>query len=418
MRNLRFIGLALIVVLLLSIGGAVTAQDPVVLQVWTGSSSPAENEFKETQVAEFEAANPGIDVELLISPDYGTQIQAAFASGDYPDVFTVGQFDFPSLAQSGVLGQAGDNIVEPDDVYPSLLAAFTDADGNVYCVPKDFSTLALYYNTDIFDAAEVDYPTSEWTWDDMYAAAEAITEAGLTTEDGSAIVGFSAQVDRNRWMAFFYANGAAVFNEDGEVVVNSPEAVEALEFYASFVVDEIGAIPADLGGSGWNGEAFGRGYAAMTVEGNWAIGYLRNDFPEVNWGVAEIPLAPNGGRGTLTFTECWAVGGNSEHAEEAWALVNFLTGPEAAQLVATAGFGVMPARISAAEAWLESFGEEFAPFVLGAEYAVAPVFPVGFGDFTTAIDEGTTAVLTAGEDVQDVLDEAAEIAEEILAEMD
>ncbi|MBL8121065.1 MAG: extracellular solute-binding protein, partial [Anaerolineae bacterium] len=95
MRN-RFVALALVLVVILSVSGLVAAQDPVVLRVWTGSSSPAENAFKEAQFAAFEEANPNIDLEVLISPDYGTQIQAAFASGNYPEVFTVGQFDFPS----------------------------------------------------------------------------------------------------------------------------------------------------------------------------------------------------------------------------------------------------------------------------------------------------------------------------------
>jgi multiple sugar transport system substrate-binding protein len=346
----KLLGLGLVVVLALTMSGIAVAQDVVVLQVWTGSSSPVENEAKEAQVADFEAANPGIDVELLISPDYGTQIQAAFASGDYPDVFTVGQFEFPSLADSGVLLPAGDRIEAPDDLYPGLVAAFTDADGNTYCVPKDFSTLALLYNTDHFDAAGVAYPTSEWTWDDMAAAAATISE------NVEGVTGLSAAADHNRWMAFFYGNGASLFDESGAVVVNSPEGVAALDFYGSFIANGTGAVPSDLDGSGWNGEAFGRGLAAMTIEGNWAIGYLQNDFPDLNWGVAEIPLSPSGVRGTLTFTECWAVGATTEHPDEAWALVNALTGVDGAMDVATAGFGVMPARPSAATTWLETRG--------------------------------------------------------------
>lgn len=416
MRTHRFVALALLAVLALSFGGMAAAQDPVVLQVWTSSSSPAENEFKEAQFAAFEEANPNIDLEVLISPDYGTQIQAAFASGDYPDVFTVGQFDTASLVDSGLLMPAEDRIVEQDDIYPGLLQAFT-VDGAVYCPPKDFSTLAVYYNTDHFDAAGLEYPTADWTWEDMYAAAQAITEADITTEDGSEVVGFSAGADRNRWLAFLYANGGALTDEEGNVTWNSPEAVEALEYYASFVNDGIGDIPSNLGGAGWNGEAFGRGLAAMTVEGNWAIGYLETDFPELNWGVVEIPVAPSGGRGTLTFTECWAVGANTEHPDEAWALVNALTGPEGAAAVAEAGFGVMPARASAAEAWLSTRGEEFAAFVNGAEYAVAPIFPFGFGDFTTAVDEGTVDVLNGDADAQEAMDEAAEIATELFEEM-
>jgi len=408
MLNKRLMSLLLVVALLAV--GSVFAQEgeAVTLEIWSGSSSPVENEALEAQIAAFEEANPDIDVELLISPDYGAQIQTALASDEYPDVFMVGQFEFPNFVDSGVLMPAEDRIEEPDDIYPGLLSAFTDAEGTVYCPPKDFSTLALFYNKDMFDEAGVEYPTAEWTWEDMHAAAEA-----LTTDE---VAGFSAAADHNRWLAFFDANGGQFVDEEGAVVFNSEAAAEALNFYASFTADEIGATPGDLG-AGWNGEAFGRGLAAMTVEGNWAIGYLQTDFPELNWGVVEIPTAPNGEKGTLTFTVCWAVGANTEHPDEAWQLVNFLTGTEGAMTVAEAGFGVMPARMSASEAWLTSRGEEFAPFVTGGEYAWAPVFPVGFNDFVEALTQGTVDVMAGDEDAQDVLDEAAEIAQEIYDEM-
>lgn len=427
MRNTRIAALVLMLALLAFIGSSISvvAQDATatpeptprptvnpektVVELWTGSSSPAENTALEEMVAAYEEANPSIDVDLLISPDYGTQIQSALSSGDYPDVFAVGQFEFPTFVDSDVLMPADGRIVDQDDIYPGLLAAFTDADGTVYCPPKDFSTLGLLYNKDAFDTAGLDYPTAEWTWDDFRAAAEA-----LTTED---MVGFSAAPDRNRWLALYAANaGAGLTDADGNSVINSAGAVEALDFYAGLVRDGFGATPSDLE-SGWNGEAFGRGRAAMTIEGNWAIGYLESDFPELNWGVAELPTAPSGNKGTLTFTVCWGVGANTDNPDEAWSLVNFLTGPEGAMMVAESGFGVLPARISAADAWLSTRGEEFAPFVIGGDYAWAPVFAVGFGDLSDAIDQGTVDVIAGDAEAQEALDEAAEIAQEIMEEM-
>jgi multiple sugar transport system substrate-binding protein len=406
--------------LLMAVGiSAVGAQDPIVVRVWSGASSPVENEYKEAQFAAFEEANPGIDLDVLIAPDYDTQIAAAFAGNNYPEVFTVGQFAFPSYADSGLIMPAGDRIVEADDIYPSLQAAFSDAEGNPYCVPKDFSTLALYYNVDHFAAAGIDAPTNEWTWDDMAAAAQAITDADIVVNDIE-VLGLSAAADRNRWMAFFWGNGGRLFNDAGEVVFGSPEAIASLDFYGSFVANGTGDVPANLGGAGWNGEAFGRGYAAMTIEGNWALGYLRNDFPDLNWGVVEIPTAPSGNKGTLTFTECWAVSAaaaeNAELADAAWTLVNFLTGPEEAQASGEQGFGPMPARASAAGGWLEAQGEVGAPFVAGAAYAWAPVFPLGYGDFTTVVDEGTVDVMNGDATAEEVMTEAAEIAAEIQAE--
>jgi len=415
MRNNRFVvGAALIAAL--SFGGVVAAQEMVTLQVWTGSSSPAEKVSKEAQFAAFQEANPNIELEVLISPDYGTQVQAAFASGDYPDVFTVGQFDLASLVDSGLVMPADGRIEAEGEIFPSLLSAFS-VDGAVYCPPKDFSTLAVLYNKDYFAAAGLEEPTAEWTWADMAAAAQAVTDADIMTANGVDVLGISTAADRNRWLGFLYGNGANLMDAESNVTWNTPEAVEALEYYASFINNGTGAIPANLGGAGWNGEAFGRGLAAMTIEGNWAIGYLETDFPELNWGVVELPVSPNGGRGTLTFTECWAVGANTEYPEQAWALVNALTGTDGAMTVATSGFGVMPARSGAVDSWLETRGAEYAAFVNGAEYAVAPVFPSGFGDFTAAVDAGTVDVMNGDATAQEAMDDAAAIATEIHDEM-
>ena len=404
---------AVTVIALLAIIASVTVaqDDPIVVRVWTGSSSPVENEFKEAQVAAFEEANPGIDIELLISPDYGTQIRASFASGDYPEVFTVGQFDFPTWQADGLLAVGTDQIENPDDIYPGLRDAFS-ADGELYCPAKDFSNLALLYNIDAFEAAGIDLPSEEWTWDDMFAAAEA-----TTTDD---TVGFSAAADKFRWMAFFYANGAEIYSMQMEKLLSiAKHQLNHLAFYYSFVEQGFGALPGDLN-AGWNGEAFGQGSAAMTIEGNWAIGYLNDTFPDLNWGVAELPIAPSGERGTLTFAECWAVSARAEGevAEAAWIVANYFTNEAGATQVAEAGFGVMPARASVGDLWLETVGEEYGAFVAGADYAVAPIFPLGFADFDAAANEATSLVMTGEEDVADALEEAADVAREIQEEME
>jgi multiple sugar transport system substrate-binding protein len=408
LKNRIVLSVTALSVMLGIVGGAM-AQDTTVVRLWLGSSSPVENEFVEARVAAFEEANPTIDVDLLISPDYGTAIQNAFASGDYPEVFTVGQFEFPAYVDSGVLADGTGKIEDPEGIYPSLLNAFTK-DGVSYCAPKDYSTLALYYNKAQFDAAGLEYPTSEWTWDDLRAAAEALT--------GEETVGFSAADDPNRWLALFYANGGSLFDAEGNVVFNSAEGVAALDFYASLVKDGFAKTPSALD-TGWNGEAFGTGKAAMTIEGNWALGYLDETYPETMYGVAEIPTAPSGNKGTLTFTVCLAVSAAAEGAvaDAAWLLANFMTNEAGQQAVSDAGFGVMPARPAVADAWLEAKGDNGTPFITGAEYAVAPVWPLGFGDFNDVIAKGSGSVLDGSVSAQELLDEAAEVAAEIAAEM-
>jgi multiple sugar transport system substrate-binding protein len=167
---------------------------------------------------------------------------------------------------------------------------------------------------------------------------------------------------------------------------------------------------------GLAGEAFGNGSVAMTMEGNWIIQYLIDTFPDLNWGVAEVPAGP-ATKATLTFSECYGVGADNEHPEESWALVNFLTGPEGAQRVAEGGFGPMPPRMSAADAWLESRGEEFEPFVAGGEYAVAPITPPNFQEFRDTLGNSIQEVFAGNATSEDAINDAHDVSDELMAEM-
>jgi multiple sugar transport system substrate-binding protein len=403
--------LALVLLLALSVSGLATAQDEVNLTLAGWSSSDAENEALQNQVNAFMEANPGVTVELSLSPSYNETMQTAFASGDYPEVFYVDSSRLPDWAEAGVVAPAGDNIEEMDDIYPSLLEVFT-YNGTLYCAPKDFSTMTLQYNKDLFDAAGVEYPTGDWTWEDMRAAAEKLTG---TNADGQSVLGLVTPPNLERWMPFMYQAGGALFDAEGNPTVDSPEALEALNFYINLVNDGY-AGPQSAVDAGWGGEAFGNGRVAMAMEGNWVINYLKEQFPDLNWGVAPLPAGP-AGKATMAFTVCYGVAANAEGAtaDAAWALVNFLTGKEGAQMVAETSFGVMPGRISAGAAWIERFGEDMSAFVEGADYAYKWQLPVGFQEFIDAFNASLQQAFEGQVLPEDVLADSQAVAEEILA---
>ncbi len=387
------------------------AQDTVDITLMGWSSSTAENDALMAMVDAFMEANPDINVDVQLVPEYDTTIQAAFASGDPPNVFYVDSSKLPDWAEAGVLAPGNDLIEDQDDIYPSLVDAFT-YNGDFYCPPKDFSVMALQYNKDMFDAAGLDYPTPDWTWDDLRAAAEALTGED---EEGNQVLGLVTPPNFERWLPFLYQAGGSVLNEDWtEVTLDSDEAREALEFYVNLVLDGY-AGPPSMVDAGWGGEAFGQGRVAMAMEGNWVIQYLLDQFPDLNWGVSELPTHPDGTRATMVFTVCYGVAAENQHPDESWRLVNFLTGREGAMMVAEAGFGVMPARMSAADAWLEARGEEFEPFVAGAEYAHKWQFPVGFGDVFDTFNADLQQAFLGDLLPEDVILDTVEVAEEVLA---
>lgn len=375
----------------------------LVLMGW--SSSDAENARLQQMVDNFNAANPDLNVTLSQVPDYDTKLQVSMAGGSPPDVFYVDSFKFYDLQQAGALEPLGDRIEGADDFYPNLAAAFT-ADGTLYCAPKDFSTLALIYNKKMFADAGVAEPTADWTWDDLRSAAEALTDA----EQG--VYGISWNPDLARWLAFLYQAGGGITSADmSTMTLNTEAAKTAMDFYVNMVKDGFAAQAADLD-SGWPGEAFGRGRAAMVVEGNWIVPFLSDQYPDIEFGVAELPAGP-GGKATLTFTVCYAVAANGQHKDAAVRLVNYLAGPEGMKAWTDLGLA-MPTRKSLEAGWLEQY-PDLEPFVRGAEYAHPWQFRAGFAEVMDTINAGMQQAFAGSQTTQGVLDEGQTVGEEVMS---
>lgn len=387
--------------------GEAPAGDVVELQLMGWASSEAENTRLQAVVDTFNDMHDDISVNLNLVPDYDTKLQTSLAGGSPPDVFYVDSFKLPDLVAAGAIEPAEGRVENPDDFYSSLRDAFT-IDDTFYCPPKDFSTLGLQYNKDMFDAAGLEYPTADWTWDDLRVAAEQ-----LTNED-EGVYGMVINPDFARWIAFLYQADGSVTNEAfTEMTINSPEALEALEFYIGMVDDGIADQPSQLD-SGWNGEAFGKGRAAMAMEGNWIVPFLADQFPDLNYGVTQLPAGP-GGEATMAFTVCYAVpaGIDAARQDAAFELVNFLTGPEGMKQWTDLGLA-MPTRESLRDGWLEQF-PELEPFLNGAEYARPWQFRPGFQDVLDTINDGLQQAFTGTALPEDVLQNAQEVGEEVLA---
>jgi multiple sugar transport system substrate-binding protein len=381
------------------------ASGAVTLQLMGWASSDAENVRLQEVVDGWNAANPDIQVKLNLVPDYDTKLQTSLAGGAPPDVFYVDSFKLPDLVAAGALLPIGDSMTEVDDFYPSLREAFT-VDGTFYCPPKDFSTLGLEYNTDLFDAAGLEYPTAEWTWDDLRAAAEALTDKD------AGVVGLTINPDFARWIAFLYQSGGEVANADFTAMeLNSPEALAAMEFYVGLVRDGYAAPASDLD-SGWPGEAFGKGLAAMTVEGNWIVPFLKDQFPDLKYGLVELPAGP-AGKATMAFTVCYGVAADGKNTEAATKVVDYLTGPEGMKAWTDLGLA-MPTRTSLRDGWLAQFSD-LEPMLNGADYARKWQFRPGFQDVLDTMNAGLQEAFTGGKTAQGVLDEAQAVGEQVLA---
>jgi multiple sugar transport system substrate-binding protein len=239
----------------------------------------------------------------------------------------------------------------------------------------------------------------------MRAAAEQLTDAD------AGVYGLVLPADMARWIAFLYQAGGTVTNEDfTAMTLDSPEALEATDFYVNMVLDGIAAQPSDLD-SGWPGEAFGKGVAAMALEGNWIVPFLNDQFPDLNWGVTEMPAGP-GGDATMAFTVCYGVAADAPNPEESIALANWLTGAEG--MAQWTGLGLaMPTRASLSEDWLAQF-PDLEPFLAGAEYAHPWQFRPGFADVMNAFNSGLQQAFTGVYTSDQVLSDTQEAGTDVL----
>ncbi len=387
--------------------------DAVKLKYWI-AASPEETKAVQAQVDAFQKANPDITVEVTAPPEYDTQLQQAFASNDYPDVFYVGQSKLAEYAKAGVLAvPSKDNLTNVEGLYPSLHDTFV-YNGKFYCPAKDFSVLALEYNKDAFDKAGVAYPTDKWTWDDLLNATKK-----LSSKDMAGLI-FNADLDR--WYSLYVQAGGKLYDDKGNFTLDKDAATAAFKFFQD--LHTAGAKSSTDVGAGWPGEAFGQKKGAMTLEGNWIISYMLNNFPDIKWGAAPLPMGKQ--KGTLTFTVCLAVGANTKHATEAWKLVNFLTSDAGAKMVAETGFGPMPSRSSGADLFNNSWEKRsdktgfdwktVGAYPTSGSFAVAPITPAGYQLYRDELNKTLQALLDGKKTPDAAYTDISKVITELAAE--
>lgn len=357
-----------------------------------GRSSDAEEALLQETLDAFGEKYPNITVIYEPVPaDYATVMAAQFSAGDPPDLFYVGATgEAAPWIEQDLLEPLGPYIegnpeIGLDQFYSRLLAPF-QRDGETYGLPKDASPLVLFYNPEMLDAAGVTPPTN---WEELSSAAEALTDGDVT--------GLCLGAEIQRWGAFIYQNGGAIYNEDNtEMVLDSPETVAALDYLLG--LHEAGALqtPAEIGAT-WCGEAYGNGLAAMTMEGNWMVSAMDNDFPDTPYEMAELPQGEQ--QGNLAFTVAYSIGVDSPNKDTAWVLLQYLSGQEGMAKWTSLGLA-LPARADVDPA------EGRDALVAGLEYATAYGFPSEWIPVQDAFNNKLTEVLDSGGTGQEIVDAA------------
>jgi multiple sugar transport system substrate-binding protein len=302
--------------------------------VFSGWGDETEQQIYRDSIDRFAEVCPDVTVDFQPIPaDFQTKMKAAMAGGAAADVFYVDDQLMTAFAPTGQIVPLDDYMAEygtgRDDFIPALLSIFT-LDGQTYALPKDWGTLGLVYLPEAFSAAGIDEPTADWGWDELKAAAEAISATG---EYG----GFCQNADWARFAPWAFGNGGAYTSDDFTTALASSDEVKEAAQYIADMHDDGSLVSAADVGAGWCGEAIGKELVGFTYEGGWMVNYMRNDFPDVNWVAVELPSGPVD-KADVIFTNGIGVNAASSYPRAAAAFAIFVTSAENQGEIVKTGF--------------------------------------------------------------------------------
>jgi multiple sugar transport system substrate-binding protein len=348
-------------------------------------------------------ADQGITVTYEpLEGDYNAALFNALSAGTAADLFYVPGETAPAIVATGkVLPLDGE--AELDSFIESLLDVYT-IDGKVYGIPKDFNTLALFYNTDLFDEAGVDYPDVDDTWEEFAEKLRGVS----ALEEG--VYGACLPTTYDRFGAFAFGAGWQPPGVAESVDFSDDAMRQAVEWYTGLIREGAAVVPADVG-QGWTGGCLATEDVGVAVEGAWIIGFLRNEAPNLRYGATFLPIGPSGERGNFIYSVAYAVNADSPHREEALAVLEALTSPEAQQWVLEEGLAI-PSRSDLANNpfFSQDTAEAQANRVVFEGAEQGNVYGYQFGvlgtDFMNPINDALSAIVTDEADVEQALMEA------------
>ena len=270
----------------------------------------------------FLADNPDASVEVTAVPWDGAhdRIATAIAAGETPDVSLIGTTWMGEFAETGGLDPTPEGLVDESEFFEGPWGS-TVVDDTSYGVPWYVETRVLYYRTDLAEQAGLEPPTN---WDDLKAFVQGLQDAGA--EHGIYLQPAQAGTWQT-FMPFAWQNGAEL-TDGSEYTLDSPEMVEALEYYKSYFDEGLSQnTPIDPGGLEQN---FVAGRVGSFISGPWHVGLVREVGGAAIEGKFDVVTLPGkedgigtsfvGGGNLAVFTD-------SDNRDSAWKYVQYLTDP-------------------------------------------------------------------------------------------
>jgi multiple sugar transport system substrate-binding protein len=348
-----FLGIIPIFVLSLVLAGCGAKEDTSGKKVirYFQFATPSQLETTRKIVKRFEELHPDIKVIVEYSDwsGYWSKLQIEVAGGGVPDVWLMSGAYFFKFVENGQLLDLQpyidkDATIDMKDYYPLLVDLFKYK-GHIYGMPRDFNTVALYYNKKLFDKFGVAYPTGDWTWEDFREAAIKLTK---DVDNDGRIDYYGCELSANIescWANFVWQNGGEILNkEKTRCMLDQPEAIEAIQFLHDLIwKDKVALSPIEAESFGWKG-GFVLGRVAMVPQGSWFLQEYRK-YKDLDFEVEHLPKQKK--RAASANGLCHVIYAKTKVPDEAWELVKFFSQEEAQKELADTGAAI-PAMVRVA----------------------------------------------------------------------
>ena len=378
-----------------------------VMTVWGGEGDKEAYQAR-VDLASEKFPDYTITLQLIPSENYEQKVQTMISSKTGPDIMQVAEninvysSKKQLVAIDDYLSEAG---LDLEETFGPVGANYT-WDGATYGVPDRSGAMVMYYNKDLFDEAGVDYPSAEWDWDDFLDAAKKLTDPAKG-QFGFGGVGWWPQ-----WFSLVAQNGGHVLDpETGAPGVNSPEAVEALQFaYDMYFTHKVAPTSVDYSNMGPEmgaDGAFQQGLVAMNPTGFWLVGG-NADIEGLNWGIA--PFFHGAEKAVSAFGSALVIPTAAKNPKGSFEIIQFLTSVEGQTPIADMGHDV-PANLELQESdtflkpeWLTT-DVDLQAFPDSADMIFTPKFIPEWNEMQKAIDDALASFWLGESDAQATADD-------------
>lgn len=308
-----------------------------------------------------------IQLEQVPQQDRLAKLNAQIASQSLPDVLLSDGASIQQFIRQGAFADLSPLIAQDGlqlgDFYPDTVTQFA-FDGKQWGLPTVGAPEIVFYNKQMFDAAKQPYPTDDWTFDDMRAAARKLTldSQGRSADDPNFDPQQIVQWGWNNSPGYIWTNhfvqpfgGDYCANGDcTELQMTDPQVVEAFQWWADLVnKDHVAPYDPYSGAqTGVPGDPFIAGKAAMGFNGFFAIGQLAQQ-TAIDYDVAQPFKGRDGKRHSVLSTQGYMIASNSQNTDAAWDLIRALSEPELLETVWAKPGHFIPALRAAAPALLD-----------------------------------------------------------------